>query len=98
MKSLLLLGSTGSIGRQTLDLVRRAPHEFRVLGLAAASSWERLLEQAREFRPALVALASEEAAASLRRRRISARLPAMSPTVGLSWAMAILSVVGVVMA
>ncbi|MSR61868.1 MAG: 1-deoxy-D-xylulose-5-phosphate reductoisomerase [Planctomycetes bacterium] len=66
MKSLLLLGSTGSIGRQTLDLVRGAPGEFRVLGLAAASSWERLLEQAREFRPALVALASEEAAASLR--------------------------------
>jgi len=67
MKSLLLLGSTGSIGRQTLDLVRRTPREFRVLGLAASSSWERLLEQAREFRPALVALASEEAAAALRR-------------------------------
>jgi 1-deoxy-D-xylulose-5-phosphate reductoisomerase len=66
MKTLLLLGSTGSIGRQTLDLVRRSPRAFRLAGLAAASSWERLLEQAREFRPALVALADEAAAERLR--------------------------------
>jgi 1-deoxy-D-xylulose-5-phosphate reductoisomerase len=71
MKTLLLLGSTGSIGRQTLDLVRRAPGEFRVLGLSAASSWEALLEQAREFRPALVALADPEAG-----ERLRAALPA----------------------
>ncbi len=66
MKNLLLLGSTGSIGRQTLDLVRRSAHETRVLGLVAARSWERLLEQAREFRPALVGLVDEEAAERLR--------------------------------
>ena len=66
MKNLLLLGSTGSIGRQTLDLVRRAPHDYRVLGLGAATSWERLLEQAREFRPALVALSDEAAGERLR--------------------------------
>ena len=66
MKTLLLLGSTGSIGRQTLDLVRRAPSEFRVAGLSAAASWERLLEQAREFRPRLVAMLDEQAAERLR--------------------------------
>lgn len=66
MKDLLLLGSTGSIGRQTLDLVRRSTHDFRVLGLVAAHSWERLLEQAREFRPTLVGLVDLEAAERLR--------------------------------
>jgi 1-deoxy-D-xylulose-5-phosphate reductoisomerase len=66
MKTLLLLGSTGSIGRQTLDLVRRTPGSFRVAGLSAAGSWERLLEQAREFRPKLVAMLDEQAAEHLR--------------------------------
>jgi 1-deoxy-D-xylulose-5-phosphate reductoisomerase len=65
MKSLLLLGSTGSIGTQTLDLVRATPGAFRVRGLAAARSWERVLEQAREFRPDVVALADPSAAARL---------------------------------
>jgi 1-deoxy-D-xylulose-5-phosphate reductoisomerase len=66
MKTLLLLGSTGSIGRQTLELVRRAPGEFRVAGLCAGSSWELLAEQACEFRPAVVALGDPSAAARLR--------------------------------
>jgi 1-deoxy-D-xylulose-5-phosphate reductoisomerase len=66
MKSLLLLGSTGSIGRQTLELVRRATRDFRVVGLSAASSWERILAQAREFRPALVGMVDTQAAERLR--------------------------------
>ncbi len=66
MKSLLLLGSTGSIGRQTLDLVRQAPHRFRVVGLTASDSWETLLKQVREFRPSAVALADPLAADRLR--------------------------------
>lgn len=66
MKSLLLLGSTGSIGRQTLDLVRSAPEAYRVSGLAAGSSWERVLEQVREFRPAFVGLSDPAAAERLR--------------------------------
>ncbi len=68
MKSLLLLGSTGSIGQQTLDLVRQAPQGFRVVGLSASNSWEVLLEQAREFQPAAVALADPDAADALRAR------------------------------
>ena len=66
MKSLLLLGSTGSIGTQTLDVVRRAPRAFRVEALVAAGSWEPLLDQVREFRPARVGLVDASAADRLR--------------------------------
>jgi 1-deoxy-D-xylulose-5-phosphate reductoisomerase len=65
MKSILVLGSTGSIGRQALDVVRSNPGRFRVAGLAAGRSWAEILRQAREFRPACVALTDPEAAARL---------------------------------
>src|SRR5437870_6676075 len=48
MSSLLLLGSTGSIGTQTIELLREQPGRHRVVGLAARASWELLVEQARE--------------------------------------------------
>ena len=54
-----LVGSTGSIGRQTLDVVRRAPAEFSVVALGAARSIDLLAAQAGEFRPEVVALADE---------------------------------------
>jgi 1-deoxy-D-xylulose-5-phosphate reductoisomerase len=53
-KRIALLGSTGSIGRQTLDVVRRFPDHFRVVALAARSNVELLARQAREFNPSLV--------------------------------------------
>ena len=53
-KNLAILGSTGSIGRQTLDVVRSFPDDFRVIGLAANRSLALLEEQVREFRPRLV--------------------------------------------
>lgn len=56
---LALLGSTGSIGRQTLDIVRNRPEEFEVTTLTAARSWERLVEQAREFKPDNVVIADK---------------------------------------
>jgi 1-deoxy-D-xylulose-5-phosphate reductoisomerase len=62
MKSLLVLGSTGSIGTQALDVVRSNPGAFRVEGLAALGSWEKLLAQVREFSPRCVALTDREAA------------------------------------
>ena len=61
-KKLLVLGSTGSIGTQTLDLVRRPGSGLAVTGLAAARSWEALLEQAREFDVRTLALTDGEAA------------------------------------
>jgi 1-deoxy-D-xylulose-5-phosphate reductoisomerase len=61
-----VVGSTGSIGTQTLDVVRGDPDRYRVESLAASSSVELLAEQAREFRPDRVALADEGRAAELR--------------------------------
>ncbi|HEY9846847.1 MAG TPA: 1-deoxy-D-xylulose-5-phosphate reductoisomerase, partial [Candidatus Caenarcaniphilales bacterium] len=57
MKAITLLGSTGSIGTQTLDIVAQYPDQFRIVGLAAGRSGLRLAEQIRQFRPAIVALA-----------------------------------------
>jgi 1-deoxy-D-xylulose-5-phosphate reductoisomerase len=48
------MGSTGSIGRQTLDVVRRFPDHFQVVALAARSSVELLAQQVQEFKPSLV--------------------------------------------
>ncbi|MEE9285735.1 MAG: 1-deoxy-D-xylulose-5-phosphate reductoisomerase [Dehalococcoidia bacterium] len=51
---LVVLGSTGSIGRQALDVVRSLPGRFNVIGLAAGGNVTLLEEQAREFRPRLI--------------------------------------------
>ena len=53
-KGLVVLGSTGSIGRQTLDVVRAFPDRFRVVGLAAGSNVDLLQAQAAEFNPTLL--------------------------------------------
>lgn len=66
MKSLLVLGSTGSIGTQTLEVARSSGGALRVSGLAAGSSWELLREQVAEFSPSTVALSDPEAAELLR--------------------------------
>jgi len=65
-KRIAILGSTGSIGRSTLDVIERFPGRFQVVALAARSNLEALAEQARRFRPALVAIGSEADAARLR--------------------------------
>lgn len=56
MKKLVILGSTGSIGTQTLEIVKRHPDLFIVDGLTALSSWESLARQALWFMPRKVAL------------------------------------------
>jgi 1-deoxy-D-xylulose-5-phosphate reductoisomerase len=53
-KRLAVLGSTGSIGRQTLDIVRALPGRFKIVGLAAGGNTELLQKQVAEFRPELV--------------------------------------------
>jgi len=68
MKSIVILGSTGSIGTNTLDIVERFPDEFRVVGLTAGSNDEMLEHQIRRFKPRTVALSNELAAARLRAR------------------------------
>ncbi len=66
MRRLVILGSTGSIGTQALDVVRRNPDRLEVVGLAAAASHELLVGQIREFLPPVVAVSDETAAAELR--------------------------------
>ena len=68
MKRLAILGSTGSIGVTTLDVVGRFPDRFEVVALGAGKNIERLADQVRRFRPALVAVADEAAARDLGQR------------------------------
>ena len=67
MKKIAILGSTGSIGTQTLEVVREHSDELSVTALAAGTNKERLLEQIREFHPSLVSLSDEKMALELKR-------------------------------
>ncbi len=60
---MVLLGSTGSIGVQALDVVSRSGDELRVVGLSAGTAWEPLVEQARQFGVGRIAVADPDAAA-----------------------------------
>lgn len=62
MKRVSLLGSTGSVGTQTLDVISRYPERFQVEALAAGQNWELLIEQANRFRPKQVSVATKELA------------------------------------
>ena len=62
MKSLIILGSTGSIGTNTLDVVRQHSDKLRVVALCAGSNLKLLLEQVTEFKPMFVAICDVEAA------------------------------------
>ena len=59
LKSLALLGSTGSIGTQALEVVREQRGRFRVAVLTAGRQWQLLVQQAQEFRPAAVVISDE---------------------------------------
>lgn len=58
-RNLVILGSTGSIGEQTLNIVREHPDRFRVLAISCNSSWEKLAEQVKEFHPRYALLCDE---------------------------------------
>jgi 1-deoxy-D-xylulose-5-phosphate reductoisomerase len=68
MKRLIILGSTGSIGTSTLDLVARYPQRFQVAGLSANQDDKKLEEQIRKYRPPVVSLVDDKAARRLRDR------------------------------
>jgi 1-deoxy-D-xylulose-5-phosphate reductoisomerase len=70
VRTLAVLGSTGSIGTQSLDVVRADPDRHEVVALAASSSVDLLVEQAVEFRPKVVAVIDES-----RRDELAARVP-----------------------
>lgn len=70
MKTVSILGSTGSIGLQALDVVRRTPG-LRVISIAARSGWEAALRQAAEFGVGVLALADARAASEAQRQKSS---------------------------
>lgn len=68
MKKLAILGSTGSIGTQTLDVVREHPDRFEVYAICAHRSVDKLVEQARDFRPEVVCIADESLYTELKQK------------------------------
>src|ERR1700722_8757769 len=75
MKTLTILGSTGSIGTNTLDVVRRSRHLYQVYALAAGRNVERLVSQILEFRPRVAVTATSAGLAELIERLSAASLP-----------------------
>ena len=68
MKNIVILGSTGSIGTSTLDVISRFPDELQVVGLTAGSNDRAMEDQIRTFKPDVVALSCQDAANRLRSR------------------------------
>ena len=68
MKKLAILGSTGSIGTQTLDVVRAHPEAFEVEGLAAGNNIELLIQQVLEFKPSKVSVGSKQSAEQIKQQ------------------------------
>jgi 1-deoxy-D-xylulose-5-phosphate reductoisomerase len=68
MKRISILGSTGSVGVTTLDVVSRFPERFRVVAMAAGQNLDLLVEQVKRFRPELVSVATPELARDLKDR------------------------------
>lgn len=75
MKGISILGSTGSIGMNTLDVVRLHPSEMRVVALTAQSNDGRLFDQCREFKPDIAVVVEPAAAKRLAERISTAGLP-----------------------
>ncbi len=74
-RGVTLLGSTGSIGMNTLDVLARHPDRFRVVALTANTQVDRLFEQCRRFKPEFAAMQDVDAAAELEERLRKERLP-----------------------
>ncbi len=68
MKNISILGSTGSIGRSTIEVIRHHRDKFKIIGLSAKSNIELLIKQIEEFSPEIVSVMDEETARALRKR------------------------------
>lgn len=75
MKTLTVLGSTGSIGTNTLDVIRRNRDHYRVFALVAGHNTSLLAEQIREFRPQVAVTATAEGVEQLRRKLLKSGIP-----------------------
>ena len=65
VQSLTILGSTGSVGRSTLDVVARHPSRYKVVALTANSGVQTMRQQCHEFKPQIVAMADVPSAEEL---------------------------------
>lgn len=65
-KKIVVLGSTGSIGQNTLSVARENPEKLQIIGLAAGKNLNLLIRQIREFRPGMVSMSDEDSASLLR--------------------------------
>ncbi|WP_026666605.1 1-deoxy-D-xylulose-5-phosphate reductoisomerase [Butyrivibrio sp. AE2005] len=83
MRSIVLLGSTGSIGTQTLDVVRNNKDELKVVGLAANKRVNEVEQQVREFNPKYVCMFDQEAAKELQEKIADTGINVMSGMDGL---------------
>ena len=68
MKRIAILGSTGSIGRSTLDVAESYPERFQVVSLAAGHNLDSAFEQAQCWKPRVISMANEADAAALQSR------------------------------
>jgi len=74
MKNISILGSTGSVGVTTLDVVSRFPERFRVVAMAAGQNLDLLADQAQRYHPELVSVATPELARDLKDRLIGTKV------------------------
>ncbi|MDH6180590.1 1-deoxy-D-xylulose-5-phosphate reductoisomerase [Microbacteriaceae bacterium SG_E_30_P1] len=84
MRDVILLGSTGSIGTQALDVIAANPERFRVVGLAAGSNADMVAEQAERFGVTETALGADDAARLVRSVRADVVLNGITGSVGLA--------------
>ena len=83
VKRISILGSTGSIGTSTLEVVSLFPDRFKVVGLTAGENIDKIESQIRRFKPSIVSLASEKAAKELRERCMNLNVEVLSGMEGL---------------
>lgn len=83
MKNITILGSTGSIGTQTLEIVEAYPEKLRVVALAAGNSVAKMEEQIRRFHPKYAVMWTEEAATQLRQKVADLEVKVLSGMEGL---------------
>lgn len=83
MKNISILGSTGSIGTQTLDVIRNHPNSFKVIAISGNNNVDLLMQQIQEFKPKYVAVYSENKAKELSSRVLNSDIIILSGLEGL---------------
>jgi len=83
MKKIVILGSTGSIGQQTLEVIKAYPSEFKIVGLSCNKNWQKLFTQIKKFKPPAVAVFDLKAAKKLKEKIKKEKIKVFSGEKGL---------------